>query len=393
MTIIEFFDSVPIHNALSTLLLSPDNLILCGTNSMEMYAFSHRLQNIIRAQGLPTKVEVVRVNTKNYQSLIQKLESLIKTHENCIFDLTGGQTEIFVAMGALSEKYGLPMHTLDTARATLTPLLGSSLYPAPRPVRLSISENIALYGGAVSETFIPPESSEFWQDVLSVWSVCKRDCQAWNTALSTLHAYCPPESLYVELRMQEATRKLPPQKQDVLRRTIRALQQVGALSGYREKGDYISFRYKNRAIQHALSKEGAVLELYTYYAAYVLQNKRKNIFTDANTGVVIDWESRPSSYLKEDVKNEIDVFLMQGIIPVYISCKNGFVSTDELYKLSVVANRFGGPYAKKILVLTKHTPDLSFFKRAKELGIKIIQNAHTLSPAMFAEKLADSALK
>jgi len=393
LTIIEFFDFIPIHNALSTLLLAPKNLVLCGTNTMEMYAFRHRLQKIIAARGLPTKVKVVHVGIKAYPTLIQRLEALIKVHRDCVFDLTGGQTEIFVAMGALSEKHGIPMHTLDPAHGTISPLTNASHYPQPHPAHLSISENITLFGGAVSEAFAPPSSSDFWQDVLSVWSVCKRNCYGWNTALSTLHAFCPPGSFYVELRMQEATRKLPPQKKGVLRQTIRALQQAGVLTLYQEKGDYISFRYKSPAVRHALSKEGAVLELYTYYAAYVLQNRRKNIFTDAGIGVVIDWESRPASSVKDDVKNEIDLFLMQGTVPVFVSCKNGFVDTDELYKLSVVATRFGGPYAKKALVLTQATPDLSFFKRAKELGIKVIQNAHNLSPAMFAEKLADCAVK
>ncbi len=394
MTIIEFFDTIAIHNALSTLLLAPDRLILFGSNSLEMYAFSHRLQKLIAARGLPTKVQVMHAGTKSYSALVKKLETLLLTYDDCAFDLTGGQTEILVAMGALSQKYGVPMHTVDPARGTLSLLTAPTPYPAPRKVQLSIAENIALYGGKVRATFVPPlHTSDFWEDVLAVWSVCKQDCQGWNTAISALHAFCTLENLYVELQMETVSRKLSPQKADTLRRIIYALQKTGCLTGYREKGAYISFRCKSATVQHALSKEGAVLELYTYYAAFVLQNRKKNIFTAAETGVVIDWETAPSSYLRDDVKNEIDVFLMQGIVPVFISCKNGYVDTDELYKLSVVADRFGGPYAKKAIVLTRHVPDASFLNRAKELGIKVMQNTHNLSPAMFAEKLADSAVK
>ena len=393
MTIIEFFDSIPIHNALSTLLLVPETLLLCGTNSMEMYTFRNRLQKIIDARGLPTKVKVVHVSTKSYPALLQKLESLIKTHKDCVFDLTGGQTEIFVAMGALSEKYGVPMHTLDAAHGALLPLTNVSFYPESGPARLSISENITLFGGSASQIFSPPVTSDFWQDVLSVWSVCKRNCSAWNTALGTMHKFCPSGGFYVELQMEEVTRKLPLQKKGLLRQTLRALRETGALTSYIEKGDYISFQYKNQAVRRALSKEGAVLELYTYYAAYVLQNRRKNVFTDAGTSVVIDWVTSYDSYVKNDVKNEIDVIFMRGTVPVFVSCKNGFVHTDELYKLSVVANRFGGPYAKKALVLTQATPDVSFFKRAKELGITVIQNANNLSPMQFSEKLAACAVK
>lgn len=393
MTIIEFFDSIPIHNALSTLLLSPETLVLCGTNTMEMYAFRSRLQKIIDGRRLPTKVKIVHVSTKVYPTLIQKLETIIETYKDCVFDLTGGQTEIFVAMGALSQKYGVPMHILDAGHGTLLPLTGKSLYPSIRPACLSISENITLFGGSASQIFSPPATPLFWQDILSVWSVCKRNCREWNTALGAMHAFCQPEGLRVTLPMKNIVQKLSTQKTDALRKILGALRQTGALTAYQEKGDIISFQYKNQTVRRALSKEGAVLELYTYYAAYVLKNRRKNIFTDAGIGVVIDWKPGSDSYVKEDVKNEIDVFFMQGTVPVFISCKNGFVHTDELYKLSVVANRFGGPYAKKVLVITEATPDVSFFKRAKELGITVIQNANNLSPMQFSEKLADCAVK
>ena len=44
----------------------------------------------------------------------------------------------------------------------------------------------------------------------------------------------------------------------------------------------------------------------------------------------------------QETKNEIDVMLMRGVVPVFVSCKNGAVKMDELYKLDTVAQRFGG---------------------------------------------------
>ena len=84
---------------------------------------------------------------------------------------------------------------------------------------------------------------------------------------------------------------------------------------------------------------------------------------------------------------------MQGTTPIFISCKNGFVDADELYKLSVVADRFGGPYAGRMIVLTQHQPDASFLNRAKELSIRVIQNVHNISTTSFWEKLVESAIK
>lgn len=55
---------------------------------------------------------------------------------------------------------------------------------------------------------------------------------------------------------------------------------------------------------------------------------------------------------EKDTENEIDVVLMKGLTLIFISCKNGQVDDDELYKLESVTNRFGGLYAKKVLIAT-----------------------------------------
>ena len=61
MTIIEFFDSKPIHNAASTLLLRPHTVVLIGAHSAPMYAFRTSLSKIVKARGLDTKIDVVQV--------------------------------------------------------------------------------------------------------------------------------------------------------------------------------------------------------------------------------------------------------------------------------------------------------------------------------------------
>ena len=72
---------------------------------------------------------------------------------------------------------------------------------------------------------------------------------------------------------------------------------------------------------------------------------------------------------------------------MFISCKNGMVDSDELYKLNTVAKRFGGSYSKKILVLSAFEPDRSFMQRAEELGIKVIKNVRHLQKKDFVKRL------
>lgn len=82
---------------------------------------------------------------------------------------------------------------------------------------------------------------------------------------------------------------------------------------------------------------------------------------------------------------------MKGLVPILISCKNGMTDTDELYKLQTVANRFGGGYAKKVLITTylrKSERSLESLKqRAKEMKIRLIENVHSMSFEEFKNKL------
>lgn len=93
--------------------------------------------------------------------------------------------------------------------------------------------------------------------------------------------------------------------------------------------------------------------------------------------------------MEDDVKNEMDVLATAGAIPVFISCKNGSVDSDELYKLNTVAQRFGGIYAKKILVMTYYGVTDSFIQRAQAMNIRLIRNVHLLDHQQLIQKLED----
>jgi hypothetical protein len=83
---------------------------------------------------------------------------------------------------------------------------------------------------------------------------------------------------------------------------------------------------------------------------------------------------------------------MHGVVPVFVSCKNGQVTPEELYKLNTVAERFGGRYAKKVLV----APALDSLgetgkyvrRRAKEMHIKILDDVYDISDDELRRQIA-----
>ena len=112
----------------------------------------------------------------------------------------------------------------------------------------------------------------------------------------------------------------------------------------------------------------------------------KPIYNDVMNGVEIDWDGKiygmDEQQQHPDTTNEIDVLLMHNMIPIFVSCKNGDVTVDELYKLNTVAERFGSNYAKKIListVLSELRIEKNLKQRAQDMGIKVISGTDVMN--------------
>lgn len=167
---------------------------------------------------------------------------------------------------------------------------------------------------------------------------------------------------------------------------MNSLIKAGLILDYTENDGYISYRYKNEQIKRCLTKAGQVLEMKIYSVARsVLDTKGNAVYDDVVNGVCIDWDGEDLQNGEGIVvENEIDVMMTKGVIPVFISCKNGQVDVNELYKLNTVAERFGGDYAKKVLVVTSLERNggdsAEFFRdRAKGMGIKLLENVQHMT--------------
>lgn len=80
--------------------------------------------------------------------------------------------------------------------------------------------------------------------------------------------------------------------------------------------------------------------------------------------------------------------------PGFISCKNGVFDVEELYKLYTVSSRFGGPYAKRILIcfdFSERGEKYSHLaQRAKDMDITIIPGVQGLTDEEIQAKLKDA---
>ena len=242
----------------------------------------------------------------------------------------------------------------------------------------------------------------FVRDIGRIWRICKRDVRLWNTQIGVFDAASEVGEVSGDgLTVSVA---VPVLKQELFRRKAKFVTADGILSDLRHFGlirqydaddQTLTVSFADKQIKRCLTKAGNALELATFLAAKnAVEKDGAPSYHDVQNGVVIDWDGTFCEVGEDgcfDTENEIDVILMHGAVPVFVSCKNGFVESSELYKLSTVAQRFGGTLAKKVLVATAidslGEAGEYLRARAKDMRIKLIENVQDLDDAAFAKKM------
>jgi len=406
MTLIEFFDNNAIDNIISSLILRPKRVVLFGYNYDSLVAFSERMNFTFKSKNIDIQVECIEIDNGSFEDTKKLFSEFIEKYGDCAFDLSGGDSLILAAIGAVSEKYSLSMHTVNLKNGTINIINDSNnAYKKFYGSKLSVEDCIIINGGVSKarnnrNTF---RNSGFVNDIKNLWNICNKNCAEWNKTIHNLgeviRCYAKKQSgkkMYVAKisDINEGFKKL--NKSFYLNATIiQRLVSYGYLTSFNNDGEQLSVSFKNDLTFDVLTKSGRLLELYTFMIGATIEINGKKFFDDYQSSVIIDWENpvRKSYLAVDDVINEIDVIFTKNVTPVFVSCKNGnLVSVDELYKLFVVAERFGGENVKKILVSTYFEPDEYFLKRAKELGIKVIFNVDKMSFRKFSDKLCESVI-
>lgn len=356
MTIIEFFDEEITDNAIGTILLRPQRTVFLY-NEKKNESFLTALENVQKKRGVKTLLSMEYIDTSCLETAKAKLEEIVEKYPDCDFDIAGGSDIMLVAIGETAKKHNLPLHTVDVKNKSVLSVNGDKKYDVCDTF-LSVEELISLHGGRITcptaneETYTWERNAATEEDIEKVWNICKSDPGAWNAAIGALRGFRSDKKSILTMIWSKL------KKENLVRKDTSAV------------------KYKNDVVKYLLAKQGTALEMFTFIAA-----KSTMFFDDGKSGVIIDWKGR------REVENEIDVILTKGAIGYFISCKNGMVDSDELYKLNTVAARFGGRYAEKILVLSAFEPDVSFMNRAKELNIRVIKNVRYLSKKDFAKRI------
>lgn len=414
MTYIEFFDKNATENICSCLSNAPQRVILIGNDAKIMKKHIARFREIFLQRGQTVTFDYRTVPRNDLTAAMELLLSLLDTFDDCVFDITGGDSLLVLALGILREKYpqkNIQIHWFNLKNNTICDcdLDGTHIYrEAPQ---LTAREHICIHGGGIREGSVAEDLTYSWDlngdflwDLEMIWGICKQDVRMWNIQTSIFAAVeavgqvsddgLTTRASISQLHSYMSTGKIRYQHVGDI---VSELRREGLITEFREDGGIFTVSYKDPQVKRCLIKAGQVLEMKVYVAAKNATDKEgKPVYNDALTGVVMDWDGDLRSQGDRDrfdTENEIDVFLMHGVIPVFISCKNGLVTTEELYKLNTVAERFGGEYSKKALVATALTAQgvsgKHLRQRAQDMHIQLIENVTTMEDEEFSRILGN----
>lgn len=363
MILIECYSRVHIDNLAACLRLRPEKLIILG-DTEQMQPAAARYEKLLQSRGIPTKILLRDVREQTVFSISRRLQHLVQETPDCVIDLTGGDEKVVLAVGAALallpeelrpkvqvQKY---LHTKGEVIDCLHP--EQSL--TGQYIRLSIEEQIFLYGGTVYSSAELPAACRA-QDLDALWELVCSAPKEWNRRIGLLREL---ESHSVSDERNEISIHLPSlrsvvrdldNKEKQARRLLAEMDRCGVIED-RSSRSRLFYTYRSDLLRQGTKKEGNALEMKTLLESRELLQDGKPFFQGSRMGVTIDWDGVPHTQRDgvHDTRNEIDVLLLHGTVPVFISCKNGNVDENELYKLHTVALRFGGPYARKILIAT-----------------------------------------
>lgn len=396
MVYIEFFSDNVLENICSSLLCPPETLCLIGSDPALMKTHAERYEKLFSGRGTPVRVRVRQAEKGSLFALVKELHRIADETDDgeCVIDLTGGTDLCLTAAGIVygrlennPKRVQLQRVDIRTGRIQNVDEDGTVVKPAYDPA-LTVPEFVSLFGGEITNKTagFADITGETKEAVGRLWSVCAEDPARWNRMTGLLGYFAKDESvLHLRITDAQAITWLAHKSATLqsFRQFLSRFSGSPFVSVEHPEQNVSDISFRNAFVRRCLTDPGFVLENRTLSRMADIRNPDGSaFFTDGWQSVTVrlDRELRAS---REGAKNETDVLLMKGMCPCFISCKNGDFDSIELNRFYASAERYGGEYAKKILIYS--TPgkqiDPGCRDRAAYLGIRLVPADFLDSPS------------
>lgn len=323
-------------------------------------------------------VEFLPIRERSIAAVCRAFDRVLRGRR-CVMDLTGGSELFSAAAGWYTAQAGhenVTLQQVDLRRGTLAFRHGDNGKPLSPPA-LSVAECVALQGAVVMHNFLyDGQDRALEREILRLWDAVKDDPRHWNHFCSLSGSSRQNgerlEKCVISQHEIESYDAIAPR-----------LRRAGILRDERTRSagarSYRSFTLDVPKTARMLYRKGGdLLELYCALAAF-----RTGLFGDCRVGVSLDWDSR--IHRAPDVRNEVDVMLVRGHIPVLISCKNTRLENEYLYEIMTMAKHYGGRHARPVIVSSVQNLE-NIRLRAEEMGVLLIEDVQSLSLDAFSDR-------
>ena len=381
MTLISFFDEDPLDNIGDILYLKPDTCVFIGESSVISKQRRKTINRFLSSRGLPTQTKFFTILCGDMEEAKDRLARLVMEYPDCIFDVTGG-TEMMIALaGIVAEKCEIPIYQRKGQSCEILWQRGCKLSPTAE--FLTVSEVVSLHSGSILHSYpMPKFDGELRKWIPVLWNVSRKNPEAYNSLCNGLAFLMGKNesSKALELVVSSQSYDRAPSIDTEL---LRSLEKAGLIRDLDADWGGLSLQFRSQEIRDVLTKAGLLLELATCLAAEQAD--------DRAAGVSLDWDGADPEDSVIQTRNELDVMLTFGIVPVCISCKNGLATKEALYELDTVSRHFAGRFAVRILVASYVDRDSKsvehLMQRAKDMNIVPLFNVHEYSFAEFSQEL------
>ncbi|MBO5496640.1 MAG: DUF1887 family protein [Oscillospiraceae bacterium] len=369
-TLIELYDERPLENVLGTEMFQPERVVyVCDVNNAPDKRMQRKLREFFRHRGLEPELEFATAKVYDTDAVLAVLRDVVKRWPDCGLDITGGTDAVLFAAGLLAAETDLEVVTYSRRMNCFYNIRGASFGgKLPCRVSYSVEDCFLMAGGSMRPGRVDNAVLEkYLDDIEPFFKLFMVHRRSWVKIVNYLQrvSQCPPDGpVRLDVKGDYTVKGERGSRIEAPEEALVGLETIGFIRDLNiEKGESVSFSFRDAQIRAWLRDVGSVLELYVYKACL-----DSGLFQDVVTSAVVDWEGDARA---NAVTNELDVMCTRGVIPVFISCKTCDVKTEALNELAILRDRFGGKIARAAIV-TAEGGGTAMRNRASELDILVI---------------------
>lgn len=345
--LIELFDRNPIHNVLGACIFKPNIVVfLCDTRDAGFFKES-AVYRLFKRRKLKTQPRFYYFDASDPVGIRRVLGAVVRDYPGCVFDFSGGRDLVLLVAGACFAELQLPGFYIELPAGRFINMRGCQAEKDGFALPAFTAEDIFAMAGATvhGHGHFPTGQmdADFERDVLATWEVVQHNTKAWSEFVSWLQAVCNGSNSG-ELRVDGPRRvkggRGGSHANPVL---LNRLKEAGVLTRVDIQKHRVELKFKSALHRRCLLIEGVWLELYGYVSA-----KNSGLFDDVRTSIIVDWDGVEGG--ADNAKNEVDIFLVKGVTPIFISCKMSLPTALAMSEIRLLATKFGGRHSRAVVL-------------------------------------------